>query len=421
MARRRKHSRSTYVGCALLPHRGKLRLEWRVQDGKRITWSTGAPDTAEQREKWNAVRDEVGALRNQGIDPRPHLERFRTPEHPGTPAAPTIRSYFPDWIETKRGERPALQRDYRRHLQRYVLTDPIADLPLATIRPLDMQLFQARLRERTSSRTGQPLAEKTIVCVMNGSLRALIRDARVHDLLQRDPFLGLTWKPWTIPPAQPLDADEWDQAAAWFKGRSFQRKFVWREHPAFHAYVFFLRWHGARPSEAAALTWDNVDLRKGVAYVRASYSYRAVCAPKTRKANRTIELHPQMVTLLRALRPLRPEPGQLVFPNKDGNRITAKGFHATWTRCLQDCRIPHRGIYCLKDTFVTHTLATAEASGEVERLTAWLVRQTGVRLDTLKQHYEKWWPRDREAIAATYALLDPRMEANCHPIATHVA
>jgi len=56
---------------------------------------------------------------------------------------------------------------------------------------------------------------------------------------------------------------------------------------------------------------------------------------------------------------------------------------------------------------VTHTLATAEESGETERLTAWLVRQTGVRLDTLKRHYERWWPRDREAIRATYALLDP--------------
>jgi hypothetical protein len=49
----------------------------------------------------------------------------------------------------------------------------------------------------------------------------------------------------------------------------------------------------------------------------------------------------------------------------------------------------------------------AEESGEVERLTAWLIRQTGVRLDTLKQHYERWWPRDRDAIRATYALLDP--------------
>src|SRR5262249_10823113 len=123
----------------------------------------------------------------------------------------------------------------------------------------------------------------------------------------------------------------------------------------------------------------------------------------------SIELHPGMLTLLRTLRPLRPEPGAIVFPNLDGGRIRNATFWGIWTRCLQDCRIRHRGIYALKDTFVTHTLATAEASGEVEWVTAWLVRQTGVRLDTLKRHYEKQWPRDREAIRATYALLDPTL------------
>src|SRR5262249_49260254 len=112
-----------------------------------------------------------------------------------------------------------------------------------------------------------------------------------------------------------------------------------------------------------------------------------------------------MLTLLRDLRPLRPEPGQPVFPNLDGGRIRNATFWGIWTRCLQHCRIRHRGIYALEDTFVTHTLAMADESGEVERLTAWLVRQTGVRLDRLKRHYERWWPREREAIEATYALL----------------
>jgi hypothetical protein len=138
----------------------------------------------------------------------------------------------------------------------------------------------------------------------------------------------------------------------------------------------------------------------------ASFHYGAVGEPKTEAARRSIELHPEMLTILRALRPLRPEPGAPLFPNLDGRRITPKTFWGTWKRCLQDCRIRHRGIYALKDTFVTHTLAMAEESGAVERLTAWLVRQTGVRLDTLKRHYERWWPRDREAIRATYALLD---------------
>ncbi|TMA69203.1 MAG: hypothetical protein E6J69_06210 [Deltaproteobacteria bacterium] len=181
-----------------------------------------------------------------------------------------------------------------------------------------------------------------------------------------------------------------------------------------------MAWRAA--SEAAALTWDNVDLRQGVAYVVASYHFREVCEPKTHAARRSIELHPAMVDILRHLRPLRPEPGQPVFPNLDGRRITPKTFWETWKRGLQACRIRHRGLYATKDTFVTHTLAVAEETGDVERLTAWLVRQTGVRLDTLKQHYQRWWPRDREAVRATYATLDPTVEApNCHPIATQAA
>jgi integrase len=188
---------------------------------------------------------------------------------------------------------------------------------------------------------------------------------------------------------------------------------VWRQHPAFYGYVFFLRWHGARPSEAAALTWDYVDLRPGIALHRGELSLReGLRAQDSRGAAR------HRVAPRDADDPPRPSSapsraGQLVFPNMDGRHIKNKTFWDIWTRCLQDCRIRHRGIYALKDTFVTHTLITAEESGEVERLTAWLVRQTGVRLDTLKQHYARWWPRDHAAIRATYALLGPdRFGAN---------
>jgi integrase len=375
------------------------------------------------------VRCLVAALRTRGDDPLPHLLAVASPSTPAPPittpptatakhasslapvagsSGPTIATFFPDWIATTEGSvRPALTRDRRRHFATYIAPDPIADLSLASLRPMDVQLFQGRLRQRVSTRTGRPLSEKTVVCVIGSTLRALVRDATVQDLVLRDPFVGLTWKTWKIPPADPFTPEEWDRIATWFAGRTFQRKLVWRQHPAFHGYVFFLRWHGARPSEAAALTWDNIDLRQGIAYIEASYHYRAVCDPKTRAARRSIELHPEMLTLFRELRPLRPAPGQIVFPNMDGRHIRNATFWDIWTRCLQDCRIRHRGIYALKDTFVTHTLIAAEETGEVERLTAWLVRQTGVRLDTLKQHYARWWPRDPAAIRATYALLDP--------------
>jgi len=49
-------------------------------------------------------------------------------------------------------------------------------------------------------------------------------------------------------------------------------------------------------------------------------------------------------------------------------------------------------------------------------------RPDPVRLDTLKRHYERWWPRDRDAIRATYALLDPTVkERNCSPAREQIA
>jgi hypothetical protein len=75
-----------------------------------------------------------------------------------------------------------------------------ADVPLAALRPLDLQLLRRRLRARWSRRTGKVLSEKTVSCVVNGSLRAMLRDAMVQDLLTRDVFVGLTWKSLEPPP-----------------------------------------------------------------------------------------------------------------------------------------------------------------------------------------------------------------------------
>ena len=51
---------------------------------------------------------------------------------------------------------------------------------------------------------------------------------------------------------------------------------------------------------------------------------------------------------------------------------------------------------------MTLTLAIAdETPNRRDELIAFVVRQTGVREETLRQHYERWWPRDRARVAAT--------------------
>jgi len=43
----------------------------------------------------------------------------------------------------------------------------------------------------------------------------------------------------------------------------------------------------------------------------------------------------------------------------------------------------------------------------LDELIAFCIRHTGIREDTPREHYERWWPRDRERVERTYALLDP--------------
>src|SRR5207244_4641934 len=108
--------------------------------------------------------------------------------------------------------------------------------------------------------------------------RAIVREAVVQSILIRDPFVGLTWKDWDIPPADPFTPEERERVLAWFDGRTFWRKLVPRQHPAFHAFSYFQFWHGVRPSEAAGLDWDNVDLDHGVA-ASVGPSTAGKCAP----------------------------------------------------------------------------------------------------------------------------------------------
>ena len=49
------------------------------------------------------------------------------------------------------------------------------------------------------------------------------------------------------------------------------------------------------------LQWQDVDLQRGLVFVRRSYHLYAYDPPKTRSARRTVELLPESLRALRAL------------------------------------------------------------------------------------------------------------------------
>jgi hypothetical protein len=161
-----------------------------------------------------------------------------------------------------------------------------------------------------------------------------------------------------------------------------------------------------RPSEASGLRWSDVDLDAGIVRVVRSRHLWEDSAPKTGPSARTVELLPETVRLLRAIEPLRVTPEMPVFTNVDGGPIEPNSLLRHWYPCLHASGIRVRGLYAMKDTYIS----TALTAGVI---TSWLEAQTGVRYETMKRHYGKWLrlkgTRQLEKIARFGGQLAPQL------------
>jgi hypothetical protein len=158
-----------------------------------------------------------------------------------------------------------------------------------------------------------------------------------------------------------------------------------------------------RPSEAAGLQWQDLDLAHARLHVQRSRHLYEDGAPKTAAAERWVELFPETVRVLRALQPLHVIPAQPVFTTTAGQPIEPKAFASRyWYRCLRALGLRVRGLYATKDTFVTTAL-------QVGVKVAWLEAQTGVAYATLKRHYGKWITPEGQSELERFAPLAPTL------------
>jgi integrase len=250
---------------------------------------------------------------------------------------------------------------------------------------------------------------KYVKNIVSGTFRALIRQAKADELVVRDVFAGMQWPAWEPPDPDPFTPEERKRIIEWFRNKRFgfhpgagSTQHRWLPHPSYHAYVFMLFWTGLRPSEASGLRWGDVDLANRRLSVRRSRHLGRYAAPKTKQARREVELFPELARVLSDLQPLHVAPTDPVFKNTCGEAIEPKAFSRHWYDCLRVLDIRQRGLYCTKDTFVTMALGIGVKI-------AWLEAQTGVRYETLRRHYGKWVPLDRDSELNRFAASDPEL------------
>jgi len=146
------------------------------------------------------------------------------------------------------------------------------------------------------------------------------------------------------------------------------------KHSQYAPLVKFLFATGCRPSEAAALQWQNIshDFKQisfSQAIIMTETGRRIRKGLKTQE-QRVFPCNPSLQKLLRSIKPEDATPETLVFPSPKNKPIDINNFrNRTWSTVLKGLKIEYRKLYQTRHTFITHALETGKLDAkDVARL-----------------------------------------------------
>jgi len=378
-----------------------LRLHWR---GKRSWEGSGLRDTKANRQRLQSIADLVSAEIRAGVfTPERYLHYFphgnrahefapNASQRSAPPNAPTLDQYYETWIARQQPPlvRPAQTRDYRLHLTRYVLPTLVehrgarrrlGDLPITEILPAHLVELQSVLVNTLS------LSVKTARNIMDGSFRALLRDARAFlrdpetgtPLVTIDPFVlakgTLIWPRRRTPPPDPFTTKERDRILEWFR----------KERPFYYPFIFTLFHTGMRPSEAVALRWGDIDTKTGTISISRSRYLGSEAPTKTAHSERTIRLRDDVRDVLRDIKPIHAEAEMYVFTNQThGGPIDQRHWpRKHWQAALRELKVRPRKFYATKHTFISLALSAGVNL-------KWLADYCGTSVTMIERHYGRF-------------------------------
>jgi integrase len=376
-----------------------FRLYW---DGQESWEGTGLKDTPKNRQRMEAravlmsEEMELGTFNYLKRFPEGNKANlFRQPEKVEPDIGDeTIREYYEHWIEMKKPPlvRKSLERDYRQYFNCYILPVhshvKLKEISVGFLEKLKVQLLARGLSINTASK------------IINGPLRAMIRDARKFDGLPMmdNPFAMLEWPDVPMPKPDPFTETERDKILAYFRQKVSEQKIRFLDY----VFVYVLFWTGMRPSEATALRWGDVDLNAGKAEITKSRHLGAEAAPKTKGSRRTTRLLPTVVELLAFIKPLHATETDYVITDENRKPLDASEWRKRhWNKALRAKEIRPRKFYTTRHTYISVAL-----SHDVK--IKWLAEQCGTSVEMIERNYGRFIRDDGDA--PLRALLEGQTE-----------
>lgn len=209
------------------------------------------------------------------------------------PSRVTVKDVCKQWLDQRMLIRPSTRERSEQHLQHVIAI--LGDRRIQDIRSEDVSKLLNQLSQKQMQHGGvmSPITMRHIKTQLWGVFEYAIEKGLVHrnPVTKRIKIAGSD----TIG-GRPLTADQVNRLRQ--VGEAFYEAGLLRLWPA----IATALWTGMRRAEVFALTWEDIDLRKGEVHVRHSLTRvkttYVLDNPKTHASKRNLPLHPTLLTVL---------------------------------------------------------------------------------------------------------------------------
>lgn len=222
----------------------------------------------------------------------------------------------------------------------------LGDYDMDELAPITIQQYVTEMIENGNSRTGKGLSSNSvngIISVIQSSLQTAYR-------------LGLTATYSGDKLQRPKSSEKRVECFTAAEQNKLEEA-VMASKKQKHLGIIICLYTGLRIGELLALTWDDVDFKKGEINVSKSCYCgkhgRVVDSAKTEHSKRVI---PLCEPIIKILRKMKKESDSECVISSNGKPITTRSYQRSFENVQKKLHIPHRGFHALRHTFATRAL-----------------------------------------------------------------
>lgn len=255
------------------------------------------------------------------------------------------------WLENyiKPSVKQRTYENYKQIIENKIILG-IGKYDLISLSPMIIQKFVSDLLNNGNSLTGKGLSNTTvslIITIIQSSLKTAFLLGETKE------YIGSKIK-------RPKPQQKEVQCFSLSEQRKIERAVLNDDRKKMLGVILCL-YTGLRIGELLALTWQDIDFKKGMLHVSKTCHDgktekgfgRIIDTPKTNSSKRIIPIPKQLIPLIKEMK--REQNNKWVISCHD-MPVTVRSYQRSFSLLLSKLNIPHKGFHSLRHTFATRAL-----------------------------------------------------------------